>query len=313
MTASHDHSHTTQGSRLAAALVLVLATAILELVGGLLTHSLALLADFGHVASDVAALALALFAVRVSARPHNMQWTFGFHRAEVIAAAINGLTLLGIAVFIAFEAVQRLRHPEPYVGAIGLIVVAVIGLIANLVTAWLLGHGGDSLNMRAARLHVLMDCLGSVIAIVAGLVIAPTGWTVVDPLLSLASVVLLVIGAVRLLKSALGVLMDAVPPDIDLDAIARGLRGVSGIVAVHDIHCWSIDTGVAAFAAHIEVTPGHNPQVAVQRATEVLRTRYGIGHVTLQPEVVPVHRPADPFIPEIEDAPGESRPAPHRH
>ncbi|RLT27977.1 MAG: cation transporter [Chloroflexi bacterium] len=130
-----------------------------------------------------------------------------------------------------------------------------------------------------------------------------------DPLLSLASVVLLVIGAIRLLRDALGVLMDAVPPDIDLDAIARGLRGVSGIVAVHDIHCWSIDTGVAAFAAHIEVAPGHNPQFAVQRATEVLRTRYGIGHVTLQPEVVPVHRPADPFIPDVEVTEGR----PHQH
>jgi cobalt-zinc-cadmium efflux system protein len=305
MAASHDHSHEARGQRLAAALGLVVATAVLELVGGLLTHSLALIADFGHVISDAAALALALIAVRIAARPHSMQMTFGFHRAEVIAAAINGLTLLAIAAYIAFEAVQRLRHPEPYVGAVGLIVVATIGLVANLVSAWLLGHGGDSLNMKAARLHVLMDCLGSVIAIVAGLVIAPTGWTIVDPLLSLGSVVLLVIGALRILRGALGVLMDAVPPDIDLDAIARGLRGVSGIVAVHDIHCWSIDTGVAAFAAHIEVAPGHNPQFAVQRATEVLRTRYGIGHVTLQPEVVPMHSPADPFIPEVEP--------PHRH
>lgn len=293
---AHDHG-TSDSRRLGLALAVVGATAVLELWGGITTRSLALLADFGHVASDVAALGLALAAVRVSARPHTMRWTFGFHRAEVIAAALNGLGLLAIAAFIAVQAVARLREPEAYVGATGLIIVASIGLVANLVAAWLLGHG-DSINIRAARLHVLFDVMGSVIAVVAGVVIAPTGWTWVDPALSLASVVLLVVGAVGLLRSALAVLMEAVPPGIDLAAVDRALRGVSGVVAVHDMHCWSITTGVIAFAAHIEVAPGHNPQFAVQRATSILRQRFGIGHVTLQPEVVPVHRPAEPFVPE---------------
>ncbi|MFA7296628.1 MAG: cation diffusion facilitator family transporter [Dehalococcoidia bacterium] len=299
--AGHSHA-TTDARRLRMALTLVVATAVLELWGGITTHSLALLADFGHVASDVAALTLALVAVRVAQRPHTMQWTFGFHRAEVLAATANGLGLLAIAAFIAAQAVGRLRDPAPEVGAVGLIVIAAIGLVANLVAAWLLGHG-ESMNMRAARLHVLFDLAGSVIAVTAGLVIAPTGWTWVDPALSLASVVLLVIAAVGVLRGTLAVLMEAVPAGVDLRAVDHGLRSISGIVAVHDMHCWSISTGVIAFAAHVEVAPGHNPQFAVQRATTLLRDRFGIGHDTLQAEVIPVHRPAAPFLPDDPAAP----------
>jgi cobalt-zinc-cadmium efflux system protein len=308
--AGHNHA-ATDARRLRMALTLVVATAALELWGGIATHSLALLADFGHVASDVAALALALVAVRVAQRPHTMQWTFGFHRAEVLAATANGLGLLAIAAFIAAQAVGRLRDPAPEVGAVGLIVIASIGLVANLIAAWLLAHG-ESMNMRAARLHVLFDLAGSVIAVTAGLVIAPTGWTWVDPALSLGSVVLLVIAAVGVLRGTLAVLMEAVPAGVDLRAVDHGLRGVSGIVAVHDMHCWSISTGVVAFAAHVEVAPGHNPQFAVQRATALLRDRFGIGHVTLQAEVVPVHRPAEPFVPD--DLPLTPRPhSGHEH
>lgn len=304
--AGHFHA-STDARRLRMALTLVLATAVLELWGGITTHSLALLADFGHVASDVAALALALVAVRVAQRPHTLQWTFGFHRAEVLAATANGLGLLAIAAFIAAQAVGRLRDPAPEVGAVGLIVIASMGLVANLIAARLLGHG-ESMNMRAARLHVLFDLAGSVIAVTAGVVIAPTGWTWVDPALSLGSVVLLVIAAVGVLRGTLAVLMEAVPSGVDLRAVDQGLRDVSGIVAVHDMHCWSISTGVIAFAAHIEVAPGHNPQSAVQRATALLRDRFGIGHVTLQAEVIPVHRPAEPFLPDDPPAPPRTAP-----
>jgi cobalt-zinc-cadmium efflux system protein len=289
VTAPHTHVHE-DSRRLALALALVGATAALELWGAFVTGSLALLADFGHVLSDFGALALALAAVRVGSRPHTLQWTFGFHRAEVLAAAVNGLGLLAIALFITVQAAIRLRSAPPEVHAAGLISVATAGLVANGGAAVLLARG-ESMNMRAARLHVLFDLGGSLMAILAGVVIAQTGWTRVDALLSLAIVVLLVIAALRLLRSAVAVLMDAVPPGIDLTAVESALRALDEIRAVHDVHCWAIHGDVIAFAAHIEVRPGHDPQHAIAHATQVLHERFGIDHVTLQPELPTLYQP----------------------
>ena len=289
VTAPHAHSND-DSRRLALALVLVGSTAGLELWGAYVTGSLALLADFGHVLSDFGALALALAAVRVGARRHTPQWTFGFHRAEVLAAGVNGLGLLAIALFITAQAAMRLRSAPPDVHAVGLISVATAGLVANGAAALLLARG-ESMNMRAARLHVLFDLGGSLIAIVAGAAIAQTGWTRIDALLSLAIVVLLIVAALRLLRGAIAVLMDAVPPGIDLTEVESALRSLNEIRAVHDVHCWAIHGDVVAFAAHIEVRTGHEPQHAITHAAQVLHDRFGIDHVTLQPELPTLHLP----------------------
>jgi cobalt-zinc-cadmium efflux system protein len=288
--AGHEH-HEADRRRLTAALVIVLATAVVELGGSIVTGSLALLADVGHVLADVVALVLALVGVWFAGRPHTLQWTFGFHRVEVLAAALNGLTLLAISALITVEAVMRLRHPSE-VEAVGLIVVAFAGLVANAVVARMLGHS-HSMNMRAARLHVLSDLGGSAVAVTAGVVIALTGSSRVDPLLSLAIVALIVVAALRLLRDAVTVLLDRVPRGLDLAEVERALRELPGVLAVHDMHCWMITTDFIAFAAHLQVAPGHDPQQTIEAASTLLAERYAIAHTTLQPEVTPVYQPVE--------------------
>jgi cobalt-zinc-cadmium efflux system protein len=287
---AHTH-HEADRRRLTVAIVIVLATAVVELAGSIVTGSLALLADVGHVLADVVALALALVGVWFAGRPHTLQWTFGFHRVEVLAAALNGLTLLAISALITVEAVIRLRHPSE-VEAGGLIVVASAGLVANGVVARILGHS-HSMNMRAARLHVLSDLGGSVVAVMAGVVIALTGSSRVDPLLSLAIVALIVVAALRLLRDAVTVLLDRVPRGLDLAEVERSLRELPGVLAVHDMHCWMITTDFIAFAAHLQVAPGRDPQQTIEAASTLLGDRYGIAHTTLQPEVTPVYQPVE--------------------
>ncbi len=286
----HRHG-TSDRRRLTIAIVIIVATAVIELWGSIATGSLALLADVAHVLADAVALTLALVSVWFAGRPHTLQWTFGFHRAEVLAAAVNGLALLALSAFIAFEAVQRLRNPSE-VEAGGLILVAVAGLIANAVVARILGHS-HSMNMRAARLHVLSDLGGSVAAVTAGVAIALSGSSRIDPLLSLVIVALIVFAALRLLRDAGYVLMDRVPRGIDLAEVERALRSVPGIVAVHDVHCWTITTGFVAFAAHLQVMPGHDPQRVIADAARLIEQRYDIAHTTLQPEVMEMLQPIE--------------------
>ena len=274
--------------RLAIALVLAAGAAALELAGSVYTGSLALLADAGHMLGDAGALILALGAAWFASRPHSLRWTFGYHRAEVLAAALNGLTLLGVAAFIAWRAVERMREPTE-VHALGLTVVAVIGLGANVAQALIL-RGSHSVNVHAARLHVFSDLGGSVVAVAAGVTVALTGSTRVDPLLSLAIVVLVVVGALRLLRETLAILMARVPHDIDLAEVGAALRELPGVVAVHDMHCWTITSGFVAFVCHLQLAPGADVFEAIERSRVLLGERFGIDHVTVQPEPVQVHR-----------------------
>lgn len=209
----------------------------------------------------------------------------------MLAAAFNGLTLLAMSALITWEAVMRLRAPAE-VEAGGLILVATAGLVANVVVARILGHS-QSMNVRAARLHVLSDLGGSIVAVGAGVAIALGGSSRSDPLLSLVIVALITVAALRLLRDAGAVLMDRVPRGIDLAEVERSLREAPGVLAVHDMHCWTITTGFVAFAAHLQVAPGHDPQQAVEEASAVLRERYGIAHTTLQPEVVELYQPVE--------------------
>ena len=273
--------------RLRIALAIAASTAAFELVGGLLTGSLALLADSGHVLADVGALTMAIGAVWLASRPHTLRWTFGFHRAEVLAAALNSLTLFALSAVIVWHAISRLRSPSD-VDAGGLIVVAMVGLVANAVQLVVL-RGSHSVNVRAARLHVLSDFGGSIAAVTAGVVVALTGELRADAVLSLVIVVLIVIGATRLLVETVSILMASVPPGIDLAEVRTALLSVPGVLAVHDIHCWSVTTGFVAFVCHLEVASGSDATRVVAACAGTLRERFGIEHVTIQPEAPSVH------------------------
>lgn len=277
----HEHSHSQDRRRLAVALVLALVTGVVEVVGGLVSGSLALLADAGHVFTDATALGLALGAVWLARRPHTSRLTFGYHRVEVLAASANGLLLFAIAALVAWHAVERLRSPSD-VDAGTLLVVALLGLASNAVALWML-HGSESVNVRAARLHVLSDLGGSVGAVTAGVLAATTGWDRADPLLSLFIVALVCVGAWRLLSDTVSILMDRVPAGMNLGEIEASLRGVPGILAVHDVHVWTVTSGFLVFTAHVEVTSA-DVLGTVGAAVEMLGERYGIQHAAIHPE-----------------------------
>ncbi|MDA0365744.1 MAG: cation diffusion facilitator family transporter [Chloroflexi bacterium] len=282
----------TDRRRLAVALAIATATVVLEAWGSWFTGSLALLADAGHVLSDVGALALALFAGWLAARPHSANRTYGFHRAEVLAAALNALTLLAIAAWIAWAAVRRIDSPTAVHGP-GLIAIAGVGLGANLLQAWML-RGAHSINTRAARLHVLADVAGSVVAVSAGVGIQLTGWLALDPALSLVIVVLVIAGAARLLREALGILMEHPPADLDVDTLRTALLERRDVFAVHEVHLWTITSGFVAFTAHIEVHPTADAVAIAAECVAMLRDRFGIEHATIQPEYAPLHEIGGP-------------------
>lgn len=275
--------------RLILALGIALLTAAAEIWGGLFTGSLALLADSVHVLADASALGLALAAVQVSMRPHTLRWTFGYHRAEVLAAFVNALVLLLIVAILGWQAFSRLRT-GPDVESGGLLVMAALGLGANVLALLVLGHA-STLNLRAARLHVLSDLGGSVAAVLAGVLVGLTGWTRFDPLLSLGILTLVLAAALRLLRDTVPVLMDRAPTGIDLVEVEAALHQIDGVQGVHDTHLWTITSGFDAFACHLDVGPGVDPAAVVARAATLLRERFGIAHATIQPDVRRLHQP----------------------
>jgi cobalt-zinc-cadmium efflux system protein len=289
----HGHVHTarnpadaaTARRRLAWTLALVGIYMVAEVVGGLLTNSLALLADAGHMLSDAGALALSWFALWiVHERPPARARTYGAYRAEILAALANGATLVAIAGWIAVEAVQRLREP-PEVYAPGLFAVACGGLLVNLVALGLLhGFRGASLNLRGAWLHVATDALGSAQAIAAGALLWAFGWRWVDPVASLLIAALVVWSAWGLLAEAVAVLMESAPGHIDVDEVRAVLLGVEGVEGVHDLHVWSIASGFDCLSAHVVTSVVHDRDDLLATLRGVLHERFGVDHVTLQLE-----------------------------
>ena len=285
---SHDHGHEHGGGRnvLRTALALTLAYAVVELAAGLVFGSLALVSDAGHMFSDALALGLAWFAAWLSARPPGGRHSYGLARAEVIAAFINGLVLLLVVVFIAVESIERLMRPASIDG-LGVMIVAFIGLLINLAVMLILSRGEHSLNLRAALLHVTSDVAGSVAALAAGAVIYFTGWVPIDAILSWVIALLILASTIRLLREALHVLMEGVPPSLRLDQVGRLIAGIEGVRSVHDLHIWNISSGQVALSAHLDVVELTNWPAVLERARSLLRERYAIEHVTLQPEVAP--------------------------
>ncbi len=266
-----------------AALAVTLAYAVVELVGGLWSGSLALVSDAGHMFSDAVALALAAIAVWLARRPPGLRHSYGWARAEVIGASLNGLLMLGVIVVLVVEAVERLLEPRPVIGG-GVMVIAFIGLLVNGAVAYMLGSGEHNLNTRAALIHVLSDLIGSLAALIAGAVIYFTGWLPVDPILSLAIAGLILVSTLRLLRDAVHVLMEGVPAAVDLEHIGQTLAQVAGVASVHDLHVWSITSGQVALSAHLEIDDLAAWPRILADAREVMRGDFGIDHVTLQPE-----------------------------
>ena len=278
----HDHrAHAVGALRLALILTGILFVA--EVVGGFVSNSLALLADAGHMLADVGALALSLFVAWFSRQPSTSQKTFGYLRWEILAALINGATLLAISAAILWEAVGRLQAPEP-VASGTMLWVAVAGLLVNLASARILhGSADGSLNMRGAYLHVIGDLLGSVGTVAAALVVRATGWLPADPIASIVTTLLIINGSWRLVRDSVDVLLESVPPHISLDKVRARLAAVDGVTDVHDLHVWSVTSGLVAMSAHAIV-----PDVAMQqRALEAMNRamrEMGIAHVTVQLE-----------------------------
>jgi cobalt-zinc-cadmium efflux system protein len=279
----HQHGHGA-GRTLLVALAITLGYALVELAGGMIFGSLALMSDAGHMLSDSLALGLAAFAAWVAARPAGDRHSYGFARAEVVAAFLNGLAMLLIVVLIVVEAVARLLEPQPVAG-LGVMVVAFCGLLVNLGVAFLIGRGERNLNTRAALVHVVGDLIGSVAAITAGAVIYFTGWQPIDALLSVVIALLILASTVRLLRDALHVLMEGVPAGVRLEEVGQALSQIDGVRAVHDLHVWNISSGQVALSAHVDLDDLANWPVLLESARRLLQVRFRIMHVTLQPEL----------------------------
>ena len=280
---AHAHDPVPPPSRLGAAVALTLAYALVEAAGGWWSGSLALLADAGHMATDGAALGLAALAAWAARRPASERHSFGLGRAEMFAALANSLVMLAVVALLAFEAFARLEQPVAVRGG-AVSAVAAAGLAVNLWVARLLSGGARNMNTRGALLHVLGDILGSVAALTAGVVIATTGWTPIDPLLSLFIAALLVFSSLRLLREAVHALMEGVPPELSLAEVGTAMAAVPGVVSVHDLHIWMLSGERVSLSAHVEVPALARWEDILRALQHVAAERFRIDHVTLQPE-----------------------------
>jgi cobalt-zinc-cadmium efflux system protein len=257
---------------------------VVEVVGGVLTDSLAVLADAGHLLSDVGSLGLALFAVALASRPAAGRMTFGYQRSEILAALVNGLLLVGVAVAIAIAAVGRLGDP-PSVDGLGVLVLGLLGLFGNVAaTVVLAGGAREDVNLEGVLRHSAADALGSLGVVLAGAVVLLGGSPIVDPLVGLAIAALVLLSSWRLIAEPVGVLMEAAPAGVDVDAAGAAICEEGGVRSVHDLHIWTVTSGFGALAAHVVVAAGCDRDLVRRRIELLLRERFGIAHTTLQME-----------------------------
>ncbi|HAT33655.1 MAG TPA: cation transporter [Janthinobacterium sp.] len=283
--AKHAHFFEDRSQKILAwALGLTLSFAGVEVVAGFASNSLALISDAGHMVTDGAALGLALLAQVIAKRPPSARHSFGFGRAEALAAFVNGLVMLAVVCWIMFEAAQRFSQPQTVRGAT-VFVVASIGLAINLLVAWILSKDRESMNTRAALVHVMGDLLGSVAALAAGAVIYFTGWMRIDPLLSIFVSLLILKSTVALLRESYHFLMEGVPEQIDYLEVGADLAKVAGVRSVHDLHVWDMSPGQPALIGHLEIDDLLAWPGVLLAVKEMLLAKYGIDHVTLQAEV----------------------------
>ncbi|WP_426175470.1 cation diffusion facilitator family transporter [Massilia sp. TWR1-2-2] len=282
--AKHAHFIEARSQKaLAGALVLTLLFAVIEVVTGFISNSLALISDAGHMVTDAAALGLALLAQLIAKRPPSARHSFGFGRAEALAAFVNCLAMLALVGWIVYEAVRRFADPQPVQGAI-VLGVAAVGIVINLLVAWMLSRDHQNMNTRAAMVNVMGDLLGSIAAVVAGAVIHFTGWVRIDPLLSVFVSLLILKSTIGVLRESYHFLMKGVPDQIDYVQVGADLAALDGVKSVHDLHIWEMSPGEPALIGHLEIADlARWPQV-LRAVQDMLLAKHGIDHVTLQPE-----------------------------
>lgn len=290
---SHDHTHELGRRRLMIVLLITAVFMVVEFIGGWISNSLALMADAGHMLSDVAALGLSAFALWFARRPATPDKTYGYMRIEILAALVNGATLIIISVVILWQAYARFRQPQEVEGLL-MLAVAAAGLIVNITAAFLLhSSSGHNLNLRGAYLHVLGDMLGSVGAIAAAAIILSTGWMPADPIISVIVALLILAGAWRLVRESVDVLLEAVPRHLDLSAVNSALRAIPGVEEVHDLHVWTLTSGYLAMSGHVAIADPARHQETIHVVHEVMHREFGIRHVTVQIEhkvIVPIRK-----------------------
>jgi cobalt-zinc-cadmium efflux system protein len=279
------HSHSSTTKPLTAAVGITASFFVIELVGGILTNSLALQTDAFHMLTDVVALAYALVAALIAQRPVTLKRTYGYYRVEILSAFLNGILLWAVVIFVFYEAIQRIQHPAD-VQSLNMLIIAVFGLVANgLVAVALSRSRNESLNLKGAFLHVVADVLGSVGAISAGLIMLFTGWYQADPIASIMIGVLVFYSSGRLVRDSVNVLLEGVPPHIDLSAVERRILGLSGVKNIHDLHVWSIaDSKMCCMSSHVVVEDGTNGKQLITKLIHIMRDEFGIDHTTIQLE-----------------------------
>ncbi|WP_394189469.1 cation diffusion facilitator family transporter [Paenisporosarcina quisquiliarum] len=287
----HNHNHGSdqrEGNKKGLIIALTITTGImvLEFFGGIITNSLALLSDSGHMLSDASSLALSLVAIRFASRPPSPTKTYGYYRFEILAALFNGLTLFLISGFIIYEAIQRFNEP-PSVSSGTMILIAIIGLIANILSAVTLIKKADvksNINLRSAYLHIVGDALGSVGAIIAGIVMLVFDWYIADPIISVLVALLILKSAWGVLTQSIHILMEGTPPSLNKTEIQELLTGIDDVLDVHDLHIWTITSGMDSLSCHMTISDNGNEQIILQKAIHLVRERYEIEHTTIQIE-----------------------------
>ena len=286
---SGNHAHTAAGANKRRLLIVFCLTTLylaVEVVGGLATHSLALLADAGHMLTDVAGLGLALLAIRFAERAATPERTYGYYRVEILAAVVNAVVLIGISIGVLFEAYERFRHP-PIVASGPMLLVAVVGLAVNIAGIFLLRKGfGESLNMKGAYFEVLSDMLSSVGVIVASVIMLTTGWYYADPLISAGIGLFILPRTWILLREAVGVLLEGTPAGVNLTAIRESIGRLPGVREMHDLHVWSLTSGVNAMSAHVVIVDDSMHNEVLNALHDILTRDFNIAHVTVQIERV---------------------------
>jgi cobalt-zinc-cadmium efflux system protein len=281
-----EHSNALAGRSLKITLFLVLIIMVAEIIGGILSNSLALLSDAGHMLTDALALALSLFAINLARRPATPTKTFGYHRAEIMAALANGTLLVLVSVFIFYEAAQRFSA-LPSVKSPLMLVIAVIGLVANIIGLFLLRGGSQkSINVKAAFWHVFGDTMSSVGVIIAGIIIYFTGWYIADPILAVVIGIIILLGAVRIVRESVDILLESVPQHVEIEKVTAAVKNIPGVEDLHEIHIWTITSGIYALSAHLKIadqTVSASNDI-VTRVTGLLAHDFSITHTTLQLE-----------------------------
>ena len=281
------HAHRSASRRsLGISLALIMGYMVVEVIGGVVSGSLALIADAGHMLTDGFAIGLALLAIWIAGRPASIDQTFGFHRTEVLAAMLNALSLWLIAAWIFFEAARRFGDSPEVDGAL-MLGVGAVGLLVNVAAAWVLHRSaGESLNVEGAFRHVIADLLGSVAVVAAGILVLSFGWDIADPIFGIVIGILILASSFRLLWKVVHVLMEGTPAHLDLHQLCQRLEELDGVTGVHDIHAWSITTGYDALSAHVTADAAvmEDPNPVMQRLRDIASSEFGIGHVTIQLE-----------------------------